>query len=67
VQPVTTCLREPDCNPTGGLPGFTQEAFRVFKQDGKEIRRERFAWRYDPEPHFICGPAPAAPASPAAG
>ncbi|MEV4508381.1 VanW family protein [Dactylosporangium sp. NPDC049525] len=62
VQPATTYLREPDCNPTDGLPGFTQEAFRVFKQDGKEIRRERFAWRYDPEPHFICGPAPAAPA-----
>lgn len=62
VQPPTTYLREPDCNPTDGLPGFTQEAFRVFKQDGKEVRRERFTWRYDPEPHFICGPAPASPA-----
>ncbi len=62
VQPTTTYLREPDCNPTDGLPGFTQEAFRVFKQDGKEIRRQRFAWRYDPEPRFICGTAPAAPA-----
>ncbi|MET7421490.1 VanW family protein [Dactylosporangium sp. NPDC005555] len=62
VQPTTTYLREPDCNPTDGLPGFAQEAFRVFKQDGKEIRRERFAWRYDPEPRFICGTAPTAPA-----
>ncbi|MEU0556027.1 VanW family protein [Dactylosporangium sp. NPDC006015] len=62
VQPPTTYLRETDCNPTDGLPGFTQEAWRVFKQGGKELRRERFSWRYDPEPHFICGTAPVAPA-----
>ena len=47
--------------PTDGLPGFTQEAFRVFKQDGREVRRQRFAWRYDPEPNFVCGTAPVAP------
>lgn len=67
VQPPTTYLRETDCNPTDGLPGFTQEAFRVFKQGGKELRRERFAWRYDPEPRFICGTAPSVPAAGQAG
>ncbi|WP_238012749.1 VanW family protein [Dactylosporangium sp. AC04546] len=60
VQPQTVYLQEPDCNPTDGLPGFHQEAFRIVKQGGREVRRDRFAWRYDPEPHFVCGPPPAA-------
>ncbi|GAA2596727.1 VanW family protein [Dactylosporangium fulvum] len=58
VQPKTEYLQEEDCNPTDGEPGFQQEAFRVFKKDGKEVRRQRFFWRYDPEPHFVCGPPP---------
>ncbi|MFB9449000.1 VanW family protein [Dactylosporangium vinaceum] len=58
VQPKTEYLQEADCNPTAGAPGFTQEAYRVFSQDGHEVRRERFTWRYDPEPHFICGAPP---------
>ncbi|WP_433076181.1 VanW family protein [Dactylosporangium sp. CA-052675] len=64
VAPKTVYLQEADCNPTAGEPGFTQEAFRVFSRDGKELRRERFAWRYDAEPHFICGAAPAPSSSP---
>ncbi|MFI5910446.1 VanW family protein [Dactylosporangium sp. NPDC051541] len=58
VQPKTVYLQEADCTPTAGAPGFTQEAYRVFSQAGQEVRRERFTWRYDPEPHFICGPPP---------
>ncbi|MGI5242749.1 VanW family protein [Dactylosporangium sp. CA-139066] len=58
VQPRPVYLTESDCNPTNGAPGFTQEAYRVFRHDGKELRRERFVWRYDPEPQFICGPPP---------
>jgi vancomycin resistance protein YoaR len=57
--PKTIFLQEADCEPTDGLPGFAQEAWRVFKQDGQEIRRERFFWRYSAEPKFVCGPPPA--------
>jgi vancomycin resistance protein YoaR len=45
----------PKCIATGGLPGFTQDAWRVIRKDGKEVRREKFTWKYDPEPRFLCG------------
>ena len=45
----------PKCIATGGLPGFTQDAWRVIRKDGKEVRREKFSWKYDPEPRFVCG------------
>jgi vancomycin resistance protein YoaR len=48
----------PKCIPTSGLPGFTQDAYRIIRKDGKEIKREKFTWRYDPEPRFICGKKP---------
>ncbi|WP_305785134.1 VanW family protein [Symbioplanes lichenis] len=48
----------PKCITSSGLPGFTQDAWRVIRQDGREIEREKFTWRYDPEPRFVCGPAP---------
>lgn len=57
VPPRTVHLREEDCIPTEGSTGFRQEAWRVFKQDGREVRREHFAWRYAAEPKFICSPA----------
>jgi len=59
VAPKTVYLDEPDCTATAGIPGFRQEAWRVFKQNGKEIKRQRFSWRYDAEPRFICGKPPA--------
>jgi vancomycin resistance protein YoaR len=48
----------PDCIATSGLIGFTQDAWRLFHKDGKVAKREKFTWKYDPEPRFICG-APA--------
>jgi vancomycin resistance protein YoaR len=48
----------PKCIATSGLPGFTQDAFRVIRKDGKEVKREKFSWRYDPEPRFICAKEP---------
>ncbi|MET8150528.1 VanW family protein [Actinoplanes sp. NPDC049668] len=48
----------PKCITSSGLPGFTQDAWRVIRKDGKEIEREKFTWRYDPEPRFICGEKP---------
>jgi vancomycin resistance protein YoaR len=55
-----TVYREPGprCIATSGLPGFTQDAWRVIRKDGKEVEREKFTWRYDPEPRFICGAKP---------
>ncbi|MCA2214058.1 VanW family protein [Jidongwangia harbinensis] len=48
----------PKCIATGGLPGFTQDAWRIIRKDGKVVKREKFTWRYDPEPRFICGKKP---------
>ncbi len=48
----------PKCIATSGLPGFTQDAYRVIRKDGKEVKREKFTWRYDPEPRFICAKEP---------
>ncbi|GIE50009.1 VanW family protein [Actinoplanes nipponensis] len=55
-----TVYREPGpkCITSSGLPGFTQDAWRVIRKDGKEVAREKFTWRYDPEPRFICGAKP---------
>ncbi|MEU3458196.1 VanW family protein [Micromonospora sp. NPDC006766] len=61
TQPSTVYLEPgPSCIATGGSVGFAQDAYRVIAKDGKVIKRERFSWRYAPEPRFICGPKPAA-------
>jgi vancomycin resistance protein YoaR len=60
VTSPPTVYREPGpkCITSSGLPGFTQDAWRVIRKDGKEVAREKFTWRYDPEPRFICGAKP---------
>lgn len=59
TDPPTTYLKPgPDCIDTTGIPGFTQDAWRVFWRDGAEVKREQFSWRYDPQPEFICGEDP---------
>ncbi|MCW2607369.1 MAG: hypothetical protein JWO60_2062 [Frankiales bacterium] len=47
-----------DCTPASGHEGFDITVTRVFKQGGREVKRERFFTRYQPEPNFICGPPP---------
>jgi vancomycin resistance protein YoaR len=54
TSPRAVPLDEPDCIPTDGLPGFRQEAWRVFRQGGVEVRREHFEWHYRAEPKFTC-------------
>jgi vancomycin resistance protein YoaR len=55
TQPQTRYLEPgPDCIETDGLPGFRQDAWRVFRKGGKETKREKFSWTYQPEPRFIC-------------
>ena len=45
----------PTCESTAGERGFDIDVWRVFKQNGKEVRpREKFHTRYLPEPRFIC-------------
>ncbi|WP_172894156.1 VanW family protein [Micromonospora purpureochromogenes] len=48
----------PTCISAVGSEGFTQDAFRVIKKDGKVVKQEKFSWTYDAEPRFICGPEP---------
>ncbi|MEV4809130.1 VanW family protein [Micromonospora avicenniae] len=48
----------PSCIPSNGINGFTQDAFRVIRKDGKVIKREKFTWRYDAEPRYVCGGRP---------
>lgn len=48
----------PKCIASSGLSGFTQDAWRVIRKDGAEVKREKFTWKYDPEPRFICSQQP---------
>jgi hypothetical protein len=41
-----------------GLPGGTQDAWRIIRKDGRGIMRGKVTWRYDPEPRFMCGKQP---------
>ncbi|MER7166380.1 VanW family protein [Micromonospora sp. NPDC000207] len=59
TKPKTVYLEPgPSCIPANGIDGFAQDAFRVIKKDGKVVKREKFSWRYDAEPRFICGRNP---------
>ncbi len=44
----------PKCIATDGLPGFTMDVWRVIRKDGQEVKREKFSWKYAPEPRFVC-------------
>jgi len=55
VKPAAQKLpKGPTCIATEGSEGFTQDAWRIFRQGGKEVSREKFTWRYDAEPRFTC-------------
>jgi len=59
TQPRTEHLKPgPDCIATEGIQGYTQDAWRIFVRDGREVQRERFTWRYDAQPEFICAEKP---------
>ncbi|GAB1823465.1 VanW family protein [Herbidospora sp. RD11066] len=44
----------PDCLPMAGAQGFSIDVTRVFKKDGKEVRRQKFHTVYDAEPVLTC-------------
>jgi len=59
-RPVTTqYLEEEGCIATKGIPGFDIVVTRVFKQSGREVKRETLFTKYKAEPKFICGKDPA--------
>lgn len=56
TKPKTEVLPAgPECIATGGINGFAQDAWRIFSQNGAEVKREKFSWTYDAEPKFVCG------------
>jgi vancomycin resistance protein YoaR len=59
TAPRAITLAETDCNSTDGTAGFRQDAWRVFKRDGVEFKRELFSWSYRAEPKFTCAPGAA--------
>ncbi|GAA4173169.1 VanW family protein [Phytohabitans flavus] len=60
TQPQTRYLDPgPTCIETTGLPGFSQDAWRIIRKGGKEVKREKFSWTYQAEPRFVCAKAPA--------
>jgi vancomycin resistance protein YoaR len=56
TKPKTIYLKPgPSCIPSNGIDGFTQDAYRIIRKDGKVIKREKFTWRYQAEPRYVCG------------
>ncbi|MEV0391445.1 hypothetical protein, partial [Nonomuraea sp. NPDC050643] len=56
VKPFPTLSEESgaDCIPMEGVEGFAIDVWRIFKRDGKEVRRQRFHTVYAPEPRLTC-------------
>ncbi len=50
----------PGCVSQEANPGFDVSVTRVFKQSGREVRRETFHTTYIAEDKVVCGPKPAA-------
>ncbi len=55
----TEYVDRPDCTATRGEKGFDIVVTRVLvAPGGQEVGRQDFKTRYQPEPRFVCGPAP---------
>lgn len=53
VKPFKT-ERKQECVPQDGMRGFDIDVWRVFKQNGTEIKREKFHTHYVPATEIIC-------------
>lgn len=42
------------CQPMPGANGFTIDVWRIFKKDGKVLRKQKFTTVYAPEPKLTC-------------
>ncbi|MFG1957372.1 VanW family protein [Nonomuraea sp. NPDC049028] len=55
VKPITTITDSgPECIPMGGAEGFTIDVWRIFKENGKTVRKQQFHTVYAPEPRLTC-------------
>jgi vancomycin resistance protein YoaR len=54
TQPKTVHVKDSGCVASVGGIGFAQDAWRVIKQGGTVVSKEKFSWKYDAEPHFVC-------------
>ncbi|WP_171074119.1 VanW family protein [Nonomuraea basaltis] len=45
---------DPECIAMEGAEGFTIDVWRIFKQDGKALRKQKFTTVYQPEPRLTC-------------
>ncbi|MEV1167541.1 VanW family protein [Nonomuraea sp. NPDC049784] len=55
VKPIRTLTdSDPECIPMDGAEGFAIDVWRIFKQNGKVVRKQRFHTVYDPEPRLTC-------------
>ncbi|MGP4103369.1 VanW family protein [Nonomuraea sp. KM90] len=55
VKPVTELTdSDPECIPMEGAEGFAIDVWRIFKKDGKVLRKQRFHTVYDVEPRLTC-------------
>ena len=56
--PTTIYDPKPGCVAQEASPGFDVTVGRIFRQDGKVVKRESFRAAYIAEDRVICGPAP---------
>ncbi|MER6950299.1 VanW family protein [Nonomuraea sp. NPDC000554] len=55
VKPIETITETgKECIPMAGAEGFTIDVWRIFKQDGKVLRKQQFHTVYAPEPRLTC-------------
>ncbi|GGK70612.1 hypothetical protein Sme01_27470 [Sphaerisporangium melleum] len=58
TEPETRTDTDPSCIPMNGTPGFTVTVTRVFRKDGKTVKKDKPQTTvYDPAPKVICRPA----------
>ncbi|WP_433334399.1 VanW family protein [Spirillospora sp. CA-294931] len=50
----TTTDSGPKCLPMPGAQGFSIDVWRLFKKDGRVVRRQKFHTVYQPEPKLTC-------------
>ncbi|MFD7439713.1 VanW family protein [Streptomyces sp. NPDC059861] len=57
-QPARKVSNDEECVPQTPLEGFDVTVERVFRDDGREVRREPFRTHYDPRDEIVCEAAP---------
>ncbi|WP_188197135.1 VanW family protein [Nonomuraea sp. SYSU D8015] len=58
IKPIENLTdSDPECIPMEGAEGFAIDVWRIFKKDGKVVRKQRFHTVYDAEPRLTCEPS----------